>query len=297
MKQSKNRSANRSAFLLVLWSLNLIPVAMGSDYQSPRTAALGGSTHASPMLTDAIYLNPSFGSLIGIHALTFNYTTYHGPEDENGFSAFHGHLMNISVIDGTTETLFQAGVGFTRREDSNLLHVGASKNFTRKFGVGIGGKMMFPHNTSPDQSHNRITDATISTTVILARWFQTALIIDNLFQSAKEHNWYRELTIGTRFNIMQIFYIYFDPNWVPDYPDAGKRYGYEAGTEFPFMSDFFLRFGMFRHANLSFENDRGNGYSAGFGWLAPRLSLDYALSRVISPANTTVHTFGATIYF
>ena len=52
-------------FALSFASVNFAtPWANASDYQSPRTAALGGAGHASPLLNDAIYLNPSFSSFM-----------------------------------------------------------------------------------------------------------------------------------------------------------------------------------------------------------------------------------------
>ena len=57
-------------FGLLAWIAAAFTLLLGSapgwaaDFQSPRTAALGGAGHAAPMLNDAIYLNPSFVSFM-----------------------------------------------------------------------------------------------------------------------------------------------------------------------------------------------------------------------------------------
>ena len=91
-----------------------INVAFSSDFQSPRTAALGGAGHAGPVLNDAIYLNPSFTAFLQSYGLAINYIRALRP-------APHPHY-NLSVLDGRSE-LFQAGVGYTRREHNNFIHI------------------------------------------------------------------------------------------------------------------------------------------------------------------------------
>src|SRR4051794_17073158 len=164
--------STRMATLFV--GLYITSWAHASDFHSPRTEALGGTGHASPLLTDAIYLNPSFSSFLQTHSLAFNYLSYGGAtiETPEGTSDYYGRNWNVSVIDGTQDSLFQAGVGYTRRNDSSMLHVGASKNIIQELGVGLGGKFIFPN----DGSGKRINDATFSVTGIPTAWFQTAFI-------------------------------------------------------------------------------------------------------------------------
>ncbi len=270
-----------------------------SDFHSPRTEALGGAGHASPLLNDAIYLNPSFTSFNQVHSLSFNYLTYGDSTITTpaGTSDYYGHNINASVLDGTQESIFQAGVGYTRRDDSSLLHLGASKNITQKMGVGIGSKFIFPN----DPAASRIYEASLSVSGILSTWFQTALVVDNLLETASSRGFYREFTLGTKFNLSSIILIYIDPLWVPNLPvDQSTNqatWGFESGVEFPFFSEVFLRVGTFKNATVPYQAQRGNGYGLGLGWMGPKLSFDYSFSRVITPISTLSHNFGMSVFF
>lgn len=265
-----------------------------SDFQSARTQALGGAGHAGPFLNDALYLNPSYTSFIKTHSLSFNYESFgNGTVDTpQGPTNFYGHLLNASVIDGTSESIFQAGVGYTARPDANFLHIGASKDFLTRFGVGLGGKFIFPNNHSGSQ----INDATFSFTAIAASWLQAALIVDNLFESGKSKGYYREFTLGTKFNALGIILAYIDPLWVPSYD--GPKWGLQAGLEFPFFTDFFLRMGTFRNGAIAYEaQQRGDGWSIGAGWVGPKISVDYAYMKAIHPIVSDSHQGGLNIFF
>ena len=256
--------------------------AHASDFRSPRAEGLGGAGHAAPMLSDAIYLNPSYTSFVQSHSLSFNYQTFEG-----------GTLLNASVLDGTPDSLFQAGVGYTRRNDNNFIHVGASKAVVQKIGIGIGAKFIFPN----DNSGEKITDGTLSVSGNFSKAIQASLIVDNVFQAAPSRGLYREIVLGTRVNFDSIFQLYIDPHWVPDLPAGQPAWGYEAGAEFPFFTDFFLRMGIFRAATIPTQGQRGDGYAFGVGWNAPRLALDYSITRVTEPFTSLSHNFGASVYF
>ncbi len=266
-----------------------------ADFHSPRTDGLGGAGHASPLLTDAIYLNPSFTSFMFTHALSTHYLSYccGTQQTPQGPTDFHGHNLNISVLDGTTEAIFQAGVGYTRREDAALLHIGASKSIARRLGIGTGVKVIFPN----EKFASRITDATFSASGLISSWFQSALIIDNLFESAQDRSFYRDFILGTKFNITKIILLYLDPHWMPSLPQDKARWGYQTGLEFPFFSELFLRMGIFKNSMIPYQAQLGDGYGFGLGWLAPRLSVDYAFSRVTQPLSSLAHNFGFSIYF
>jgi hypothetical protein len=266
------------------------PQARASDFQSPRTVALGGAGHAGPMLNDAIYLNPSYVSLLPTYAVSGNYFMFNGLGEARDP---HGRGLNASIQDGRSE-LFQAGAGFTIRDNENILNIGASKALIQRGGVGVGGKFIFPKNGT----RKMITETSLSTSYVPLGWAQGALIVDNLLQSdeAKAQGIYRKIILGTKVNIQSIVLIYFDPQLSPDDP-RGSSYGFESGVEWPVMNDFFLRVGMYRNATIPVSYDRGRGYGMGFGWIAPRISLDYGYARVVEPVAFTAHVFGFTAYF
>jgi hypothetical protein len=273
----------------------LCEVADASDFHSPRTDALGGAGHASPLLGDALYLNPSFSSFMKTHSFSANYLLFNGGTTigPGGPTDVYGHNLNVSVLDGTAESMFQAGVGYTRRDDVSMLHLGASKSFFERLGVGIGTKFIFPS----DGSGSRYVDATLSVSGLVATWFQTAFIVDNLFETLPGMGFNREFVLGTKINAMSILLLYLDPHWAPNLPNGQAAWGFESGAEFPFFNELFLRIGAFQNSNIPYQAQRGNGYGAGVGWLAPKLSLDYGFSRVITPILCFSHNIGVTIYF
>lgn len=281
-------------FFILLSQPLLVHELEASDFHSPRVAALGGSSHAGPMLNDAIYLNPSFTSFLPTYAISGNYLWYQGGnKDADGNNDYHGHYLNGSVQDGRTE-LFQAGVGLTLREDAKIFSIGASKAAIQRLTIGMGGKLIFPN----DGSRSNITETNLSTTFIVTEWLQAAIMVDNLIQSPKSRSYgfYREFILGTKTIFSGIVMVYFDPHWVPALPDSS--FGHESGLEFTIFQDFFFRLGAFRNATIPFEGGaRGRGYGTGIGWIGPRISLDYGLERALAPIVATAHTFGLTIYF
>lgn len=291
---------NRSTLCVILsvaFFSSVPHLAIASDFQSPRTAALGGAGHAGPMLNDAIYLNPSFASFLPAYSVGLNYGFFTGADRPDGTVGDpHGHVINASLQDGRTE-LFQAGMAFTQTDDRRIFNFGASRAFVKKFGVGLGGKAIFPLTNNA----SIIWDSILSVSFVPFEWLQTSFIVDNLIESAglRAMGLNREFILGTKFNAMGIVLIYFDPHLAPNAPDVpgSGTYGFEGGVEFPFFRDFFLRLGAFRNAYQQSLTGRGRGYSAGLGWIAPRISFDYGLSRVLEPVVATAHNFGITIYF
>lgn len=238
------------------------------------------------MLNDSILLNPSYASFLPSYSLGFNYLTHKNDTSK-------GKNFSASIQDGRTE-LFQAGVTYTKLDQDKFIHVGASKTVIQRLGFSLGGKFYFDNPTAKSGK-----DMVFSMTGIVSESLQAAFIVDNLLETdaGLARNLYREFILGTKINVMGIVLLYFDPHYVPTYPTRGERWGYEAGIEFPLMSDLYLRGGLFKASRIPFQGVRGRGYGLGLGWLAPRISLDYGLQRVIEPVAATAHVFGATIFF
>lgn len=280
------------SILLLFGFLGGAGVALCADYHSPRAIALGGAGHAGPLLNDAVFLNQSFSSFLPTYSIGMNYLAFSGPPSA-GDPAMRGRNYSLSIQDGRTE-MFQAGAAYSLRTDGALIHVGISKTIFKYLGVGVGGKFFYN-----DPSNTGGRDAVFSMTGVVSSWLQAALIVDNLIQSeeGKNHGFYREAVLGLKFNVDGIVLVYVDPHYVADLPED-QRFGQEAGVEFVVMNDFFLRVGQFKNSAIPAQSGaRGRGWGAGFGWIAPRLSLDYGLSRVLEPRPSTSHTFGATMYF
>ncbi len=266
--------------------MTFLLIAHASDFHSPRTAALGGAGHASPFLHDAIYLNPAYGSFHATHSLGTSY-----------YEAQGGHLKtngwNTTVLDASSDALFQAGVGFTRREDVSMLHVGASKSFLTRYGGGIGGKCLF----FPTQLGNtRINDLSLSIAAIPLSFLQLSFTVDNVLENARNYSstFLREYVLGSKWSLSSLITLYIDPHLTPGWKTP---LGYEMGAELTAFQDFYIRFGSFREASIPFAATRGNGYAAGLGWLGPKLSIDYASMRLLEPIIAIQHTIGIVIFF
>jgi hypothetical protein len=260
---------------------------MASDFWSPRTAALAGSGHAAPLLNDAIYMNPSFTSFLPTYAISGNIDWWNH-EDINQ----SGKIWNASLQDGRSE-LFQAGVGFTHFSNGTLINIGASKAATQKLGFGLGGKTFIPSGNRSDH----VGDMSFSTELVATPWLQVSFMADNLIQQelARQYGLYREFTIGTKFNLQNIFYVYFDPHYTPSVPS--DRFGTNLGLEFPIFSDFYLRGGWYRGSRVPSLQQYGKGWGTGLGWVGPRISFDYAFARATEPMSDNEHILGTTIYF
>lgn len=278
---------------LVSWAA-LAQLAMADDFHSPRADALGGAGHAHPLLNDAIYMNPSFASFVQTYSFSVNYTPFYGGADEpGGKHELHGHVLNASVQDGQSD-LFQAGVGLTLRDDGKIIDVGASKAAIKKLGFGLGGKIYLPN--APNQPAS--DDMIFSSTFIATDWLNLAFIIDNVIadQLERSRGFYRQFTLGTKFNVMGIVMLYVDPHLaalVPNQPE----FGFQTGAEFQPFSDLYFRIGMYRSSSVPFViNMWGNGYGTGVGWIGPKLSFDFAIARLVQPTSAVNYDFGLTLY-
>lgn len=256
--------------------------AFSSDFHSPRTASLGGAGHATALGNDSVYLNPAYtpfisATSVGLYWLNWG-SNYGG----------YGRNYAVSIQDGRSET-FQAALAHTQRDDGRFLHVGASKSLIQKTGLGVGGKIYFPNNQNWTAS-----DLTVAITALPIAWFQAAIVVDNIFESAygRTVNLTREWIFGTRTSLLGILTLYADPIYLPS---LGHTWGFEGGAEFHIMVDFNVRAGYFSNAMVPMLARRDQGFSFGAGWTGPRISLDYAYLQTSSGANA--HNFGATLYF
>jgi hypothetical protein len=277
------KSCRKAALGILVFLMN--STALAVEFQSARTQALGGAGRGGPWLTDSIYLNPSFGSYQPIYALTSAYTSYQG-----------GRNYNISVQDSRAEFL-QAGAGFTKREQNSAVNFGASRVFAKTLGIGLGSKILIDH-----PSDKMTSDFILSTSYIALPWAYASLVVDNLLQGSeqKARNLYRTAYLGLKMIPTKKVEFFVDPFFSPDYA-KGKKAGYQAGAELGVMNDFFLRFGKYQDAEVPHLNDRGSGFSYGFGWVGPKLSLDYSTQRTLSTHSgggiNTAHTGSLSVFF
>lgn len=266
-----------------------------ADYHSPRTAALGGAGHAGPILNDALYLNPSFASFSNTYAVQAGYQGYSPPSDAPAQNPY-GNIWNLSVQDGRTP-LFQAGVGYTQRSDGRLVHVSGSKNIINQLGVGVSTKFLLPND-----AYALAVDGAISMTGIAWDWLTVVGILDNAIQTEtiKQRGFLREMIVGVKINLKNLLSIYWDPQMTPDL--IGREFGFSAAVELTPYPDLYLRTGYGRNTRYPLLTNEvaagyGSAWGIGLGWMAPKLSIDYAFTRVFDPLTVSAHTLGLTVFF
>lgn len=276
-------------------SFSLSFQALASDFQSPRTSALGGAGHAGPILTDAIYQNPSYIAMMPVLALGLNYLTYpqSGVEASPAGTGNNLNTYNISAQNGLRDAWFQYGIGYTQGGPSSSIHFVLSKSYSDQFFLGMGTKI-----TTPNQgTRSRFVDGSVSASGIVTDWFRFSLTIDNLIESGQVNGFNREYTLGTKINLLSVVQLYLDPLWVPTLTSGQSTWGYELGAEYPFLEYFFLRTGIFKNASIPYRGTRGDGFGLGLGLAMPHTSLDYAYTAVLNPAAAFAHHFALTVYF
>jgi len=274
--------------LRIVFLILALPVsAFASDYHSPRTAALGGAGRGGPLLTDAIFLNPAMNSFLPSYQVNGSFNSYSGKDDTEP----KGRVLHYSIQDGRN-TLFQAGLAYTKRADGAFVHLGVSKAVAQRIGVGIGSKYAFNSAT-----REKAVDSTLSMIASPIDWFQGSFVVDNLIESSKAQTWnlYREFAFGFKFNVKSMLMAYFDPHYIPNKP--GAAFGYEFGLELPLFQDFFLRWGKSENSMQPHVAAYGDGYGMGIGWIFPRLSIDLALSRTVNPVQTNNKMISFTVSY
>jgi hypothetical protein len=263
----------------------VLPVAVAVEYQSPRTLSLGGSGRAAPLLTDAIYLNPAYSSFVTSYSLGGSYLWFDG-----------GRNYNFSIQDSRTE-MFQAGAGFSRREQGAAVNIGASKAVIDRLGFGLGMKILID-----DLTGKTFIGTLFSTSFLALDEFNASLIIDNLTENkdSRQRNAYRDIFIAMKGQPIKELQLYFDPFYSPSYV-GGNKSGFTAGAEFALMADFYLRIGKMVDSEVVYLNTRGDGFGLGVGWIGPKVTFEYGYHRMTAAHNglgiQTAHSTGMTIFF
>ena len=264
----------------------IVSVKAGAvEYQSPRTLGLGGAGRAAPLLNDAIYLNPSHASFTPIYSLYAGYVRFES-----------GRNYNVSVLDSRTE-LFQAGLGYTVREGDAVVNLGASKQVIERLGVGLGSKVILGRN-----GERPLSELNISTSFVALPWMYTSLIIDNLIEDRTRisKGLYRTAYLAFKFIPARKIEFFVDPLYSPSYA-LGKKAGFSAGMELGMLEDFYLRVGKFQDGEIAHLGTRGSGHGFGLGWIAPKLNVEYALSRTLQTHTTgggdVAHSGALTVFY
>ena len=92
----------------------------------------------------------------------------------------------------------------------------------------------------------------------------------------------REVVLGTKLKVNEKVLLYIDPHahLGKGLDDTVKStFAYEAGTELQVYKDLYLRVGTFKNIAHPDLREKSNGFGYGIGWVAPRMSFDFAIER------------------
>ena len=263
-----------------------------SEFQSPRVAALGGAGRASPLSTDAIYLNPSYIPQIPLHVISLNYLNYKGISGD--YYAPKGYILNAAFQDGTRGSYFQAGLGYTRLTNGSMFHLGVAAEINANWSVGVSAKLLQPRF----QFMNQVVNGSLSMTWVLSKMVRAAVIADNLFKSGLDQGLLREVTLAMKFGFGPDLSLFIDPHWYPDLGSYPETFGGEFGIEY-FVTDIIcLRAGGFKNSKPNFQSQRRDGAAVGIGFVLPRTAIDYSYSRVLGSQKLgDAHNVALSLYF
>ena len=274
---------------LILLVLYTITPASANEFRSPRAAALGGAGHANPLLNDSVFQNPSFASFLPVYSWSGSFKS---------LGEGRGRAYSLSVLDGRSEFV-QAAAAYTVRDELTALHLGVSKKLAPKLTLGIGAKFFYSKAKNRFENSRNVS---LSATAAPTDWLQIALIGDNLLSPAgtSQLGLEREVVLGTKLKVNEKVLLYIDPHahLAKGLDDTVKStFAYEAGTELQVYKDLYLRVGTFKNIAHPDLREKSNGFGYGIGWVAPRMSFDFAVERVLSPADRLTHTSSVTLYF
>lgn len=256
--------------------------ALALDYQSPRTLSLARGGRAGALLTDTVTLNPSLLGFYPVAALSGSLFWFN-PRVDSG-------LFHASVIDGTNP-LFSAGFAFTRTNYMDVIHLSVAKKISQMFSVGAHGKRFATRSNSLAARGSSFAsfDGGVSVTAVLSPLpIQVALTSDNLNNAEKYESWIgpREYAAAVKANLNDILIGYGD--YVQKHSHGGFSPSYSGGAELALGEGFFLRGGLFGFSE--------KGWSAGGGWLGPKIGFNYGYQKQQSPKPQTLQAVSVDIF-
>ena len=283
---------------IFIWFVSILlmtnKVGYSYDFIPARTLGLSTSGRGGPLLNDSIMVNPAFISFQNTMSFSGSYLwqrPYFGtPDDLN--RAFH-----VSVIDAKNE-YFNAGVAFTRRHDADLVHLALSKKITEAISVGVVGKKFVPKGTAIFTTETRpgsAYDLGASTAFVVPKEFigmplQFGITSENLTSSSGKEalGGVKQVGAGGKLGLKDMLTVYVDH--VRYFPkQSGSWSNSSLGAELALGLEFFARGGL-----LGFTE---KGWSAGFGWYGPKISIQYGfLTKKKQAARESDHGLTVDIY-
>ncbi len=287
-------------FFILLFSSN----KTFADFQTTTTLSLGGAGHASPLLTDAIYVNPAFLATTPITAGSVSYQKS---------QAYDFSAPQIAVLDGSQDALFQAGIAGARMSFADTVHIAAAKKLGKKISAGIGSKLYF----MKVPTFSRQLDFYASVAFSPNKYLLFSAMLDNIRQSIPGLDLQRTLVLGSKICIGDNFALYADPqinlasedhkhfteafkkSWLSGLGKFSSELvtGYAVAAEIVTFGDVLLRGGLFRNTYQATLQEHASGWGIGAGWIGPRIALHLASHYITNPQKVSTFSGQVSIFF
>lgn len=261
------------------------------DFQSSRILSLSQSGRGGPLLNESITVN---SSMLGFQPIASFSGTYNWIATQPNTTA--NKLFNVSVIDGKNPYV-NAGLSFTRRSDIDLIHVALAKRVWDWVSLGVLAKRYSTRSNtlaaaglSSDGIDGGVSASFIMPKDVLPWGLQLGITGDNLRHLAGDEKFIgpRQAGLGLKVNINDILMLYGD--WVENFSHTNGTYPlYSGGSEIALGSNFFARGGL-----MGF---REKTWSAGLGWVGPRLGVSYGYqNKKVAENRSFQHSFTMDIF-
>lgn len=248
------------------------------NWQTTKTSALGGAGIASPTMVEGLYQNPAMfaffpnssfyfqnkdGDIKPTH--TTRNTTFGNAKPPEGFSA--------AITDGSNAA--KGGFAYTDQEESGT----ERKKYSFGFGNTIDGNSALGVNYSYVQEEfiegtlakeNKLHVGSIGYLNIINPQLSYALVWNDPAWSDRINS---KTVAGVHYKPFERLSFMLDMG-LDIKRSINKTLYYAAATEVEVYTDLYARFGLFQDKIFNLH-----GYGFGFGWVGPRLGLEFAMKQ------------------
>jgi len=267
--------------LLLVFAPDIFASRPVRNWQTPKTASLGGAGVALPTAIEGLYLNPALFSFFTESIFSFQSLSGKiAPVNDSRESVFNDAKsprgFSASVTDGSNQS--KGGFSYTDQEESGVkrkkFSFGASDMIDANTSIGFGYSL----------AKDEIKETTSSTRSTQSHIFSMGLaqiINPNLSWAVV---WY-DPAWADRINSKTTWGINFKPiNELTLLADLGsdlkrsfnKTYSYSLAVEYQALKDVYLRYGTFVDKLF---NTEGSGF--GIGWIGPKIGLEFSQKRTV----------------
>lgn len=282
---------------LFFFSLIVIHFSARAEvFIGPSSSSLGGAGRAGLSGAESVFLNPALTPLIQMTEVIGYY------RDGQYGRGEHRNAWAVGAVDSSKEVYFPAAFHYVRLRDTGrasgavngeMYHLAIGKNVSDRLAVGFSGYRL-KYQVVGDRSYTQ-WNGSLGVLMLLSENMGFAYVLNNVAGPGSEvPTGLREdmnQGVGVYGAIAEIARLRVDVTRQERFnPD--KKMAYMVGIE-SMMNDWFLFRAGFRRDDLRDERF----YTAGLGFIGPRLKIDYAFEKNAKGAEGAVHSVDMRIPF